>query len=67
MKRSFVLTAFLLLFGGGLSGCASLGKEFDNKFTCTPDGQAFVVSMYGPLGIASKIAGTGLCAQGVSK
>lgn len=59
----FTLLSIALLLGG----CSSLSKEFENRLACTPDGKAYVVSMYGPLGIASKIDGLGACIQGVQK
>lgn len=39
----------------GLTGCGSISKEFQNKLACTPSGEAYLISMYGPLGVASKI------------
>jgi len=38
-----------------LSGCAT--NTFENRAACTLDRQeAFVLSMYGPLGVASRLA-----------
>ena len=49
MKTAFILAAFLL------SGCSTT-ELLANRVTCTVDGkQAHVVSLYGPLGIASKV------------
>lgn len=65
MKRMILLIAAF-----SLAGCSTLGREFDNKLLCSPDGKAFVVSMYGPLGIASKIDTLNVCqvaAQGAQK
>ncbi len=51
----FRLTIFLLT--ASLSGCGTSPKWLDNRLVCTlnRDG-AFVVSRYGPLGIASTVA-----------
>ena len=50
MKPTIILIAVLL------SGCSTLEKQFANRITFSADGKsAFVASMYGPLGIASKI------------
>lgn len=57
----------LLVTTLALTGCSSLSKEFENRLACTPDGKAYVVSMYGPLGIASKIDGSVPCVQGEQK
>lgn len=62
MYKLCILSAALLL-----GGCSSLSKEFENRLACTPDGKAYVVSMYGPLGIASKIDGLGACVAGAQK
>ena len=65
MKKLFIL---LIALSG--AGCSSLEREFDNSLVCTVDGKAFFVSMYGPVGIASKIDTTGICgaaAQGAQK
>jgi hypothetical protein len=47
----------ILLLGAAIasSGCSTLTKEFDNRLACDSAGKAYVVSMYGPLGIASKV------------
>lgn len=40
-----------------LSGCANLKGTFENRATCTvAKDKALVVSMYGPIGIASKLS-----------
>lgn len=57
----------LLIAALSLSGCSSLSKEFSNQLVCTPDGKAFFVSMYGPLGVASKIDTAAICTQGAQK
>lgn len=62
IRRTFILGLTILL-----AGCSSLGREFENRLVCSPDGKAFVVSMYGPLGIASKIDGPVGCVQGAQK
>lgn len=50
-----------------LSGCSTLETTFANRVACSvAKDQAFSVSMYGPIGIASKIAeqdGAVLCGQ----
>lgn len=39
-----------------LSGCSTLDKQFANRIAFTADGKAaFIASMYGPIGIASKV------------
>jgi len=58
LKLTFAILAFT-----ALAGCGSLSKEFDNEFACGADGQAYAVSMYGPLGIASKLNAPKLCTQ----
>jgi hypothetical protein len=51
MKTLLALSAILML-----SGCANLKGMFANRAACTLDGkQMLVASMYGPIGIASKI------------
>lgn len=50
MKHIIIIAAILL------SGCSTLEKQFANRIVFAADGKsAFVASMYGPLGIASKI------------
>ena len=40
-----------------LSGCASISEQLENRAVCTVSkDQAFVISMYGPIGIASKLS-----------
>ncbi len=52
MKRFLLLTASLLL----LSGCALTG-EFENRLACSvAKDELYVVSKYGPVGIASQIS-----------
>lgn len=47
----------LVLAAVALSGCASFKGQFANRAACTLDGkQMLVASMYGPIGIASKVA-----------
>lgn len=48
----------LALMASFLTGCASLGSmDLSNRVSCTLDGkQALVNSMYGPLGVTSKVA-----------
>lgn len=49
MKTTLILAACLL------AGCSTT-ELLANRITCTIDGQqAHVVSLYGPLGIASKV------------
>lgn len=51
MKSVFALSPAL-----AVSGCASFEKTFANRIVFTADGKsAMVNSMYGPLGIASKV------------
>ena len=47
-----------LLIALGVSGCASTRPEFlENRVVCTVDKQeAHIVSKWGPVGVASKIA-----------
>lgn len=48
-------TLALILAASLLAGCSTT-ELLANRITCTVDGkQAHVVSLYGPLGIASKI------------
>jgi hypothetical protein len=52
MKSLAVLT--LALF---LGGCASLKGEFENRLACSANSdQAYLVSMYGPVGLATKVS-----------
>lgn len=48
---------FILLFSVTvLSGCTTL-KAFDNRVSCSMDRQeAYVNSMYGPIGVTSKVS-----------
>ena len=47
----------LITLAGLLSGCSTLMEQLDNRAACTVGGdQAYVLSMYGPIGIASKIS-----------
>jgi uncharacterized protein YceK len=50
-----------------LAGCSTL-EAFDNRVSCSMDGwQAYVNSMYGPVGVSSKIAAAdakAICAKG---
>lgn len=49
------LVVLLMLFS--FTGCASLEGKFENRVTCTVDKKdSFLVSLYGPLGIASKVS-----------
>jgi uncharacterized lipoprotein YajG len=52
MKRTvFVMFAAMLL-----AGCASRPQALTNRAACTAAGdQAYVVSMWGPIGVASPI------------
>jgi hypothetical protein len=53
MKRLFALTMLALM----LSGCSTLDGKFDNRVVCTvARDKAFVVSEYGPIGIANTIS-----------
>lgn len=46
----------LLVTLGLLSGCSSL-EMLENRVSCSADGKyAFVNSMYGPVGVTSKVA-----------
>lgn len=54
---------FLILAAVSLTGCGSLSKEFNNKLACSAEGEAYVVSLYGPIGIASKIDGKLVCTK----
>ena len=52
MRYTMVIISLFML-----SGCSSMKKTFENRVACTADGtQLVVVSMYGPIGVASKIA-----------
>lgn len=52
MKHILILASVL-----ALSGCANVKGMFANRAACTLDGkQMLVASMYGPIGIASKVA-----------
>jgi len=50
-----------------MSGCSTIERQFENRISCTIDkSQYYVVSLWGPLGIASKIAksdGEIVCSQ----
>jgi hypothetical protein len=47
----------VLVMAALLSGCGSLKGQFENRAVCTvAKDQALTVSMYGPIGIASKLA-----------
>lgn len=47
----------LILLALSLGGCSSLKGTFENRISCTLDGQkALISSMYGPIGITSKVA-----------
>ncbi len=49
------MKALALLLCALCAGCGSI-KALENRASCTLDGQqAMVVSMYGPLGIASEL------------
>lgn len=49
-------TALLLALTLSLTGCANLKGMFVNRAACTVSGeQLLVASMYGPIGIVSKI------------
>ena len=51
MRTMVVLAAVLL------SGCSATKGTFENRVSCTLDGSnMFVSSMYGPIGITSKIS-----------
>ncbi len=53
----FRLMIFLLI-ASSLAGCGTSPKWLDNRLACTVNKDtAFVVSRYGPLGIASTLAG----------
>lgn len=66
MKSFGILT--LALF---LGGCASFKGEFENRLACSASSdQAYLVSMYGPVGLATKVSASdipNLCKQGASK
>lgn len=50
--KSFTIAICLLL----LSGCANLKGTFANRAACTVSGQQLLIaSMYGPIGIVSKV------------
>ena len=58
----------LAVMAAFLTGCASLPSvDLSNRLSCTLDKkQAFINSMYGPLGVTSKVAaadGKALCAK----
>lgn len=57
MKRSLILLA-VLAAAGAASGCATFdGKLLENRVACTvAKDEAHVISKYGPVGVASKIA-----------
>jgi hypothetical protein len=47
----------LLIACLALSGCGTLEKTFANRVSCSLDRQeGFVNSMYGPVGVTSKVA-----------
>lgn len=47
----------LVLAAAALAGCATLDVNLDNRLACTvAKDKLFVVSEYGPIGIASTIA-----------
>ena len=51
MRYAIAMAALLL------SGCSSLQKSFENRVACTADGKVLLVaSMYGPIGVVSKIS-----------
>jgi uncharacterized lipoprotein YajG len=53
MRTLAILAALVLL-----SGCSTL-SQLENRVACTPDGKQMVyVSMYGPIGVASRISET---------
>jgi hypothetical protein len=55
MKYSSSIAAVLLIMT--LTGCSSMEKTFENRVACTADGkQLLVASLYGPIGVASKIS-----------
>ena len=48
----------LVLFVALLSGCASFKGNFENRIVCTlAKDKGYIVSLYGPIGISSEIAG----------
>ena len=52
-----IFRASVFTLAGFLSGCASILEGLENRAACTSaNDQAYVVSMYGPIGIASKIS-----------
>ena len=52
MRKLIVVLAVL-----ALSGCSTFKGTFENRAVCTVSGgQMMAVSLYGPLGIASKIS-----------
>lgn len=52
MKTLLILAVTLCL-----TGCSSLKGTFENRAVCTVSGsQMMTVSLYGPIGIASKIS-----------
>jgi hypothetical protein len=52
MRYTIVVIPLLLL-----SGCASMKGTFENRVACTADGKELLVaSMYGPIGVVSKIS-----------
>jgi hypothetical protein len=53
MKRTLALLFITLHLGG----CASLRGEFENRLACSANSdQAYLVSMYGPVGLATKVS-----------
>jgi len=58
MKRSIILAALLL------AGCAGSPKWLENVAACSVDGkEAFVVSKWGPVAIASDLKPVSICAK----
>jgi hypothetical protein len=52
MNRFFIVCAAL-----ALAGCSSSARLLENRVTCTVDGaEAHVVSKWGPVGIAARVA-----------
>jgi len=50
-------TIAIALVSVALTGCGSMKGQFENRASCTLDGkQMLVASMYGPIGVASKIS-----------
>lgn len=52
--KKLILT---LLTGLALSGCATTSGVLDNRLACTvAKDELYIVSLYGPIGVASKIS-----------